>query len=394
MTTDGIPVLIDFGSARQRLSERSMTVVESAGYTPFEQLQSRGNVGPWSDLYALGCTLVRVITGKTPPKAMDRMRKDPFLPMAERAEYETKLSRRFCQSIDQALSVDEEKRWQDAREWLAALRKNALVVTPQVFQAAPVSSPVNIAPTAARASNQATHRPGEERDFDLVKGCKIRMCWIPPGEFWMGSSTGQTGHHKDENQHRVRISKGFWLAQTQTTQAQWQAVMGNNPSHFKGQDLPVETVSWSDIVSPSGFIEKVNRHSGTPDQFSLPTEAQWEYACRSGKTGAYAGNLDQMAWYEKNSGMKTHPVAGKSANAWGLYDMHGNVWEWCSDWYGAYSDSAATDPKGSISGALRVFRGGGWYGCAEDCRVAYRGGNGSTFSNNGIGFRVARSSVP
>jgi formylglycine-generating enzyme required for sulfatase activity len=236
---------------------------------------------------------------------------------------------------------------------------------------------------------------GKERDFEIAPGVKITMCWIPPGEFMMGSPAGELGRKNNETQHQVRISKGFWLAKTETTQAQWQAVMGNNPSHFKGQDLPVETVSWDDVAGFDGFIEKVNETATAGGRFALPTEAQWEYACRAGTTGADSGDIEQMAWYSKSSGYTTQPVAGKRSNAWGLHDMRGNVWEWCSDWYGEYTHGPATDPPGATSGSRRVVRGGSWSNIADYCRVTFRFGNNPAYSvNSGFGFRVARSSVP
>jgi formylglycine-generating enzyme required for sulfatase activity len=170
--------------------------------------------------------------------------------------------------------------------------------------------------------------------------------------------------------------------------------MGNNPSHFKGQDLPVETVSWNDIAGLDGFIEKVNQTATAGGRFALPTEAQWEYACRAGTTGADSGDIEQMAWYSKNSGYKTQPVAGKRSNTWGLHDMRGNVWEWCSDWHGKYAHVPATDPPGATSGSYRVLRGGSWFSYASDCRVANRNSGNPAYSFNFIGFRVARSSVP
>jgi hypothetical protein len=235
-------------------------------------------------------------------------------------------------------------------------------------------------------------KAGEERDFGIAPGVKIRMCWIPPGGFGMGSPGGEQGRSDNETQHRVTITKGFWMAKTETTQAQWRTVMGNNPSSFKGDDLPVESVSWNDIAGPGGFIEKANQSGGVGGRFSLPTEAQWEYACRAGTTGAYAGDLDQMAWYQKNSGSKTHPVGSKKPNDWGLCDMHGNVWEWCADGYGAYPGGAITDPRGPASDTGQVIRGGGWRSAVDGCRAATRGTSGP--GALGFGFRLARSSVP
>jgi formylglycine-generating enzyme required for sulfatase activity/tRNA A-37 threonylcarbamoyl transferase component Bud32 len=208
---------------------------------------------------------------------------------------------------------------------------------------------------------------------------------IPVGEFMMGGDK-----YADEKPlHKVKISKAFEIGKYEVTQAQWKAVMGANPSNFKGENLPVEQVSWNDTQE---FIKKLNaRNDGYI--YRLPTEAEWEYACRAGTTGDYAGNLDEMGWYTASSGDKTHPVGEKKANAWGLYDMHGNVWEWCSDWYdgGYYGKSSEVDPKGSESGSARVERGGGWYGYAAYCRSAYRCYDAPGVRFIFLGFRLVRT---
>jgi len=244
-------------------------------------------------------------------------------------------------------------------------------------------------------------RAGEEWEFVIAPGAKMVMCWIPPGEFLMGSPEDEEGRAEfkegrdyDETQHLVMITQGFWLAKTPITQAQWQAVMGSNPSYFKGEDLPVERVSWEDICGneseTEGFLGELNQLKPTGGGFHLPTEAQWEYACRAGTTGPYAGNLDEMGWYRGNSDGKTHPVGQKKANAWGLHDMHGNVWEWCADWYAPYDLNVVTDPTGPANGSKRVFRGGGCLDYATDLRCASRYDYWPDTIYNALGFRLAR----
>jgi formylglycine-generating enzyme required for sulfatase activity len=239
---------------------------------------------------------------------------------------------------------------------------------------------------------------GEECEFEIAPGVKMVMCWIPPGEFLMGSPEAEADRCDDEIQHRVKITLGFWLAKMQITQAQWQAVMGNNPSHNKGEDLPVERVSWNDICGDEsgsgGFVGELNKLMPKGGRFHLPTEAQWEYACRAGTTGPYAGDLDEMAWYRDNSDGMPHPVGQKKPNAWGLHDMHGNVWEWCVDWHGEYNVDSVTDPVGPPAGSYRVYRGGSWFNDAGYCRAADRNGITPTGINYYVGFRPARSSVP
>jgi formylglycine-generating enzyme required for sulfatase activity len=194
----------------------------------------------------------------------------------------------------------------------------------------------------------------------------------------------------------VHISKQFYLGKYEVTQLQWKAVMGNKPSYFKGRDNPVEQVSWDDAQE---FIKRLNAKEGH-NRYCLPSESDWEYACRAGTTGIYSfgddgAALGRYAWYYDNAEGKTHPVGQKEANAWGLYDMYGNVWEWVQDWYEEwyYSDSPGSDPKGPSSGSDRVSRGGSWGHSAEDCRSAYRNCNycepGSR--EDGVGFRLALS---
>lgn len=208
----------------------------------------------------------------------------------------------------------------------------------------------------------------------------------------MGSPLNEADRYEDETQHLVTLTKGFWLAKTECTQEQWESVMRDNPSKFKGDDLPVETMSWDDVQE---WIKKINSQTTLPSGWAwgLPTEAQWEYACRAGT--ADAGELDEMGWYGENSGERTNPVGTKKANVWGFHDMYGNVWEWCSDYSGDIASAPATDPTGPSSGSNRVFRGGGWLGYADVCRAAFRGGYAPPDDRgNDIGFRPALSSLP
>jgi formylglycine-generating enzyme required for sulfatase activity len=217
---------------------------------------------------------------------------------------------------------------------------------------------------------------------------------IPAGEFMMGSSDADKEAFDNEKpQHRVTISQPFYLGKYTVTQAQWEAVMGSNPSGFKGRNNPVENVSWDDVQE---FIKKLNQKEGG-NKYRLPTEAEWEYAARAGTTSRYsfgddAEALGRYAWYWGNSGKTTHPVGGKEPNGLGLYDMHGNVWEWVQDWYGGYAGSLATDPRGPSSGSYRVIRGGSWIINAGYCRSAYRGLNTPDDRDNSVGFRLAFSS--
>ena len=208
---------------------------------------------------------------------------------------------------------------------------------------------------------------GEQKTIPVGKDAKMTFVWCPPGNFMMGSNNGESD---EDPPHEVTLTKGFWMAKTEVTQKQWKSVMGsgNNPSEHRGDDLPVEHVSWNDCV-------EFCRQTG----LELPTEAEWEYACRAGTTGDYAGtgNLRTMGWYAGNSGKETQAAGRQQPNKWGLLDMHGNVWEWCAEWYGKYPIGAVTNPTGAASGWDHVLRGGSCRDGPKSCRSANRGSEDS-----------------
>ncbi|MBR1928763.1 MAG: formylglycine-generating enzyme family protein [Paludibacteraceae bacterium] len=212
-----------------------------------------------------------------------------------------------------------------------------------------------------------------------VGGVSFKMQMVEGGSFTMGCTSEQGGDcfSLESPSHQVTLSD-YFIGQTEVTQGLWRAVMGSNPSYFKkGDNYPVERVSWNDCQD---FIRRLNNMLSSElggKRFSLPTEAQWEYAARGGKKSGhykYAGsnNIGSVAWYTDNSGSRTHPVGKKSANELGLYDMTGNVWEWCQDWVGIYTGGSQTNPIGAASGSDRVFRGGSWFSRARSCRVSSR----------------------
>ncbi len=206
----------------------------------------------------------------------------------------------------------------------------------------------------------------------------------------------EKGFWNEAPEHAVRLSNGFWLGKYAVTQRQWRSVMKTDPSFFKGENRPVEKVSWNDCQE---FIQKINSQLNCGAR--LPTEAEWEYACRAGTTGDYAGTgkLDDMGWYDDTIlglGLRTHPVGEKQSNAWGFYDMHGNVCEWCNDWYngGYYTDCPMDDPQGPSSGIYRALRGGAWNNGAPYCRSSYRFGGMPDYHSIGCGFRLCCSAMP
>jgi formylglycine-generating enzyme required for sulfatase activity len=244
---------------------------------------------------------------------------------------------------------------------------------------------------------------GRQENVDLqtytetAGGAAVEMVRVPGGKFTMGSPDSEAGRFIDEGpQHTVSISS-FYLGKYEVTQAQWRAVanlpkvkidLNPDPSNFKGDNLPVEQVGWEEAIE---FCDRLSQATGKT--YRLPTAAEWEYAARAATTGPYAGNLDSMGWYDRNADGKTHPAGTKQANGFGLYDMHGNVWEWCMDWYSeeVYGHNPIADPKGPATGSQRVNRGGSWYSDARHCRSANRNGNAPTYRDGSIGFRLVRT---
>ncbi len=253
---------------------------------------------------------------------------------------------------------------------------------------------------------------GETQKIEIASGIYIEMVKIPAGEFMMGSPTDEKDRSKDEIQHNVKLDE-FWIGKYPVTQEEWKKIMGDNPSEFQEKvggfwslggikkDIPkhpVENILWNDCQE---FIKKLNEKIAQSKvtqsrtialRFRLPTEAEWEYASRGGQNYIYAGsnNLDEVGWYSGNSGGKTHPVGQKKANGFGLCDMSGNVWEWCSDWYDEnyYQNSPANNPHGLNSGKCRCLRGGSWYHATKSSRSANRYGSFPSNSSYYFGFRL------
>lgn len=301
-----------------------------------------------------------------------------------------KQHRLFSHLID--LRGDRSKQEDRAREPLAPQSdadgatkiRNQESPDPSVSVAAEPHPAANQGPSLAEALDRLQH--------DFV--------WIAPGRFIMGSPRHESGRGDDEQDHEVVLSEGFYLQRVPVSQGLWQAVMESNPAAFAGVDfeLPMERVSWQDCQE---FLRKLDSLTGL--RHRLPTEAEWEYACRAGSPHALANgrlirhycdpdpNLDRIAWYCGNSGRRPQPVGSKEPNAWGLFDMHGNVWEWCSDWYGPYNLSPQVDPTGPRSGMRKVVRGGSWFSNAGNCRSAARFSLDPDSASDLTGFRVLRS---
>ena len=225
----------------------------------------------------------------------------------------------------------------------------------------------------------------------------IDFVWCPAGTFLMGAPTAAARRGAEKPQHKVTLTKGFWMSKTEITQTQWSATMPLNRSYFSDDpNNPVEMVSWHDITGPGGYLERLNAANPGP-VFRLPTEAEWEYACRAGTTtdyywgdDPYTKDAPDYAWYGNISDKKPHPVGLKKPNAWGLYDMAGNVYEWVQDWYAPYAAGDATDPVGPAEGDRKVHRGGGWGSIVTSCRSSNRMNDPPDGSIEIIGFRLVR----
>lgn len=288
--------------------------------------------------------------------------------------------------------TDELAKIREYEEELAASKKTVPVTAPAATEepvkteaAKPASVPQK--PPASRPSPAASksdlHKAGEVMKVALPRGVEIELVYCPPGTFKMGSPTDEMGRSADEEEHTVTLTRGFWIGKYEVTCKQWQSVMGRLEKKTGGDALPVSEVTWEECVQ---FCSRVGK------EFRLPTEAEWEYACRAGGTAAIAGvgRLAEMGWYGENGHGVLHAGGEKAPNDWGLFDCHGNLWEWCADKYGAYS-GAAKDPQGPEDGSARVMRGG-WAGSlSRSCRSASRGRAEPTVRLVTCGFRLCRS---
>ena len=381
LDAQGNAVLIDFGLAKQydvtTGNQTSTTPVGiSHGYAPMEQYKQGGvsEFSPATDIYSLGATLFKLITGQTPPEAQVLLEEE--LPAFAATQNVTT-------AIRKAMQVRRIDRPQSIKEWMNLLGESSTSNT--------CSSTNETSTPKQEVEDESTCIEIRKAIVQVpitVNGVTFNMIKVDGGSFTMGATSEMTDPWGDEKPtHQVTLSS-YYIGETEVTQALWKAVMGNNPSHFKGDNLPVENVSWIDCQT---FIGKLNGLTGK--SFRLPTEAEWEFAARGGNRSnhtRYSGGsmIGDVAWYLGNSGSKTHSVKTKKPNELGLYDMSGNVHEWCQDRYGNYSSNAQTNPTGPDSGSYRMFRGGSWNDDARSCRSSYRSFYTPDFSCSRLGLRL------
>jgi len=368
-TREGKIILIDFGAAREFIAEgmvETMTVILSEGYAPIEQYEPQAARSGTLDIYAVGALLYHLLTGQMPVKSIQRVM-GKALPAPKTLN--PNISAAVSEVILKAMEIYPKDRYASVGAFWNALKVQQTPPPPpkvvtEVKEMALLSQNKNLSP--------------------VLQNLEKNMVYIKGGQFTMGEDFIE--------KHEVILTP-YYIGKYQVTQKEWQEVMGNNPSEFKGDNLPVEQVSWNDVQE---FIQKLNKLTG--QKYCLPSEAQWEYAARGGQNFEYAGsdNLDEVAWYDKNSGDKTHHVGQKKANGYGLYDMSGNVWEWCqdvcnSDYYKeCKAKGVVTNPIYEGSGSDRVLRGSSWLGSASDCASALRGSGTPTHSYSLLGFRLAK----
>ena len=417
--------LLDFGIAKVRESISSTQTGQKLGtlmYMSPEQVRDSKHLDYHTDLYSLAVTFVHLLTGKKPydsdsisdydiqtaivTKPLDLnevpsewkgflepyLEKDPAkrpeLRYFEVVKYDNKdeetivdstpRKAEYFESLEHSKNSEKPKKKSKLGLWIAlAVAAIAIGVAVLVFS-----------PSSVTKESEAEANAFSNKTF-TVNGITFEMIAVKGGTFTMGGTAeqGSDAESDEKPTHSVTLSD-YYIGKFEVTQELWQAVMGNNPSYFKGNSLPVEQVSWNDVQT---FITKLNQK--TDANFRLPTEAEWEYAARGGNKShgyKYSGsnNIGYVVWYTDNSGSKTHQVGTCGPNELGIYDMSGNVWEWCEDWYGPYLSYDTDNPKGASSGSDRVLRGGGWYYNAKNCRVSWRYCNTPGSRDSASGFRV------
>ncbi len=399
-------VLIDFGLARN-IATKSMTNSRTEGYAPIEQYKRKGDFGPHTDVYAIAATLYYILTadglkaeGEQQPVPAPNRRYDDE-PLPEPKHYNSKISQRVNDAIMKGMELEPEKRKEQIPTVLKFREMLGLVSVPGGgYQLKSFNFETVTTNAQGKIINKRNHSANYFEE-DLGNGIKLEMVEIPGGTFYMGSPENEQERISwESHQHQVKVPS-FFMGRCQLTQAQYQAIIGNNPSSFKGVNHPVEKVSWDNAVE---FCQKLSQKTGK--NYRLPSEAEWEYACRAGTTTPfyfgesitpdlvnYDGNYPYASAPKGKYREQTTDVGTFPPNPFGLYDMHGNVWEWCLDDWNENYINAPTDGSAWIrqSAEYKLLRGGSWYDNARGCRAASRNGHSLDLRFYVCGFRVALS---
>ena len=421
-TGETIPVLIDFGLSKHydKNGKPTSTVRVSGfsdGYAPVEQYTGIYFFTPQADVYALAATLYYALVGKDPviaseqteekilknlPKGISDSVKKTILSSMKMQKEERcpsvsiMLADLSASSVENAQSDQNEnltKKSNETQVIKKTHKKHSMRIAWSVAGIIGLVAVVWMAIMVFRNISDKSQSFNEELAIPVNGNVYVELVKVEAGSFNMGATLEMQEPYRNEKPvHRVTLTNNYYIGKYEVTQALWQAVMGSNPSQIKGDNLPVETVNWNDC---QGFISKLNAMTGK--RFRLPTEAEWEYAARGGKKSRgyqYSGSntLGDVAWYDGNSGFKTHAVGTKQPNELGIYDMAGNVLEWCQDRYGSYSSSPQTNPTRAVGGAGRVNRGGSFFDPARDCRTSFRSTLvTSDIRSDDLGFRLVLS---
>jgi len=400
--SDNKAILIDFGLAREvNFAElMSLTNAKTPVFAPPEQFENRSNFTPALDIYALAATLYVIIAVHEPPfiplpspYLNAKIMLDMKMAIEPPQKYNSQISQKVNDAILKGMELDYQNRPQSITEWFRFLgiqsQNNHLKTF--TFEVVTTNDKGSIINKCNHSANYFVE--------DLGNGVKLEMVEIPAGTFYMGSPENEEGRYDNESpQHQVTVPS-FFIGKYPLTQAQYQAIMGNNPARFKGANRPVERVSWDDGVA---FCQKLSQKTGK--NYKLPSEAQWEYACRAGTTTPFYfgesitpdlvncdGNYAYAAAPKGEYREQTTDVGTFPPNAFGLYDMHGNVWEWCEDdWQGNYINAPINGSALISRGKIKLLRGGSWFSTPVHCRSASRNNNASLV-DYGIGFRVVCS---
>ena len=421
-TGETIPVLIDFGLSKHydKNGKPTSTVRVSGfsdGYAPVEQYTGIYFFTPQADVYVLAATLYYALVGKDPviaseqteekilknlPKGISDSVKKAILSSMKMQKEErcpsvsimlADLSASSVENVQNEQNENLTKKSNETQVIKKTHKKHSMRIAWSVAGIIGLVAVVWMAIMVFRDISDKSQSFNEELAIPVNSNVYVELVKVEAGSFNMGATLEMQEPYRNEKPvHRVTLTNNYYIGKYEATQALWQAVMGSNPSQIKGDNLPVETVDWNDC---QGFISKLNAMTGK--RFRLPTEAEWEYAARGGKKSRgyqYSGSntLGDVAWYDGNSGFKTHAVGTKQPNELGIYDMAGNVLEWCQDRYGSYSSSPQTNPTRAVGGAGRVNRGGSWYSSARDCRTSFRSTLvTSDIRSDNLGFRLVLS---